>query len=75
VVADLGLQAGVSGAQVGDEERVLVVTSRAAEVGLAEDGNTHQTVGHAKGPFRQRRAFWGQTNLESTVRSVNRVLA
>ena len=42
VAADFGLQAGVAGAQIGDEEGVLVVIAGAAEIGLAEDGHAHR---------------------------------
>ena len=43
VIADLGLQAGVAGGEIGDEERVLVVLAGEAEVGLAENGDADRT--------------------------------
>ena len=38
VTAHLRMEAGVAGAEVGDEEGVLVVLAGAAQIGLAEDG-------------------------------------
>ena len=43
VIAHVGLEAGMAGAEIRDEERVLVVIARAAEVGLAEDAHAHRT--------------------------------
>ena len=47
VVADVGLQAGVAGAEVGDEEGVLVVIPGESQVGLAEDGHADRGAGHS----------------------------
>jgi hypothetical protein len=41
------LEAGVPGAQVRDEEGVLVVIAGAAEIGLAEDADSHRAAVHA----------------------------
>ena len=76
VVSDFRLQAGISGAQVGNEECVLVVIAGAAQVGLAEDGDgtTRWSRAEEKGPFR-RVGGSGLTNLGSAGGSVNAVLA
>jgi hypothetical protein len=47
MAADFGLEAGVPGAQVCDEEGVFIVLAGTAEIGLAEHGDTHGSFGHA----------------------------
>ena len=47
VTADIRLKAGVSGAQIRNEEGVLVVIAGAAEIGLAEDADLHRAAVHA----------------------------
>ena len=41
---DVGMQARVPGAQVGDEEGVLVVVAGAPQIGLAEDGDSYRPL-------------------------------
>jgi hypothetical protein len=47
VSAHFRLEAGVSSAEIRDEEGVLVVVAGAAEIGLAEDADSHRAAVHA----------------------------
>jgi hypothetical protein len=48
MVSDFRLEIGMSGAEVSDEEGVLVVVTRTAEVGLSEHAYAHRTSAHAR---------------------------
>jgi hypothetical protein len=48
VSADLGMQARVPGAEVGDQERILVVLPGPPEIGLTKDGHLDRER-HARG--------------------------
>ena len=50
VFADFGQQARVAGAQIGDEERVLVMVPGAPAIGLSEYGGENGS--HSEDPFQ-----------------------
>ena len=65
MIAYFRLEAGVPGAEVGDEEGVLVMFAGAAQVGLAEDGDAYRAVGHSRKVPSVSQAGRGLTNLGS----------
>src|SRR6185295_18027008 len=67
MVADVGVQAGIAGAEVGDEERVLVVLAAAAEVRLSE--HRHADTGAHCPTLREARPLASPTAMRRSPKT------